>query len=133
MAAESDVKGIDVNRVTEWFEAHVPDARPPLSFEACAGGHSTLTYKVTDASGRCRVLRRPPLHHALATAHDMAREHRIIAALGKTAVPVAPAIGYCADPAVTGAPFYVMGFVPGTVLHDTETALAALAESHRRR
>ena len=37
------------------------------------------------------VLRRPPTGAVLATAHDMAREHRIISAVGTTAVPVAPA------------------------------------------
>ena len=69
---------------------------------------------------RCRRpparVRRPPLGHVLATAHDMAREHRIIAALGPTPVPVPPALGLCTDEAVNGAPFYVMGFVEGEVL-----------------
>ena len=59
------------------------------------------------------VLRRPPLGHVLATAHDMGREHRIISALAGTTVPVAPALGYCDDIEVNGAPFYVMGFVDG--------------------
>ena len=62
----------------------------------------------------------------LATAHDMGREHRIIAALGPTDVPVPPAVGLCADDAVNGAPFYVMGFVDGHVVRDAETAAAGL-------
>ena len=61
-------------------------------------------------------MRRPPLGHVLATAHDMAREHRIIAAVGTTGVPVPPALGLCTDESVNGAPFYVMGFVDGVVL-----------------
>ena len=68
------------------------------------------------------VLRRPPLGHVLATAHDMAREHRIIAAVGQTDVPVPPALGLCTDADVNGAPFYVMGHVDGVVLDSPDKA-----------
>jgi aminoglycoside phosphotransferase (APT) family kinase protein len=63
----------------------------------------------------------------------MGREHKIIAALGPTAVPVAPALGYCDDPAVNGAAFYIMEFVPGEVIHDATIAEKALDEKGRRR
>lgn len=125
-------QGIDLLAVTAWFEKELHGVRPPLVFELIAGGHSNLTYKVTDASGTLHVLRRPPLHHVLPTAHDVGREHRIIAALGKTSVPVPPALGFCADPGVTGAPFYVMEFVPGHVLHDVDIASSALDQGARR-
>ena len=116
------IKGVDVERVTEWFEANVADVRGPLSFDLIAGGHSNLTYTVTDATGVRYVLRRPPLGHVLATAHDMSREHKIISALGPTDVPVAPALGLCTDDTVNGAPFYVMDFVDGLVLRDGAAA-----------
>jgi aminoglycoside phosphotransferase (APT) family kinase protein len=116
------VPGIDVERVTAWLAANVAGARPPFTFDVIAGGHSNLTYKVTDVTGERFVLRRPPLGHVLASAHDMGREHRIISGLRKSAVPVAPALGYCDDPDVNGAPFYVMGFVDGFVLRDRGTA-----------
>ena len=73
----------------------------------------------TQADGHW-VLRRPPLGHVLATAHDMGREHTIISALGPTDVPVAAAVGLCTDEAVNGAPFYVMGFVDGLVVRDAD-------------
>ena len=111
-----DDAGVDVPRVTEWIVEHVPGVAAPLVFEFIAGGRSNLTYRVVDAAGRELVLRRPPLGNLLHTAHDMGREHRIIAALAPTDVPVAEALGHCDDPAVTGAPFYVMAFVPGVVL-----------------
>jgi aminoglycoside phosphotransferase (APT) family kinase protein len=110
------VHGIDVERVSAWLAAHVADAAPPFEFEVIAGGRSNLTYLVADAIGRLRVLRRPPLGHVLATAHDMAREHRILTAVGRTDVPVPRVLGLCDDPAVNGAPFYVMDHVPGLVL-----------------
>ena len=116
------VEGIDVPRVTEWLRDAVPTLAPPVQFELIAGGRSNLTYRVTDTAGAAWVLRRPPLGHVLATAHDMGREHRIISALAPTDVPVAPVIGLCTDDAINGAPFYVMDFVDGTVIRDASVA-----------
>jgi len=125
------IEGIDADRVTDWFRANIGGAEPPLTFELIAGGRSNLTFKVVDAAGRRIVLRRPPLGHVLATAHDMAREHRLIAAVGLTDVPVPPALALCTDESVNGAPFYVMGFVDGEVLDSAEKA-ALLAPEVRR-
>ncbi len=95
----------------------------PLRFELVAGGHSNLTFRVSDAAGRRWALRRPPLGHVLATAHDMGREHRIISALADSGVPVPRTVGLSPDDAVNGAPFYVMEFVEGIVVRDVDTAL----------
>ena len=103
-----------------WLEANVDGAVGPFTAELIGGGRSNLTYTVTGADGRRLVVRRPPLGHVLATAHDMAREHRIIAALGPTPVPVPATLGLCTDEAVNGAPFYVMEFVDGEVLDSPE-------------
>jgi aminoglycoside phosphotransferase (APT) family kinase protein len=121
MNAPATIPGVDRDRVTEWFQAHT-DATAPLAFELIAGGRSNLTFRVEDARGRAWVLRRPPLGHVLATAHDMGREHRIISALAATDVPVAPVVGLCTDEAVNGAPFYVMDFVDGIVVRDGSVA-----------
>jgi aminoglycoside phosphotransferase (APT) family kinase protein len=64
------------------------------------------------------VLRRPPLGHVLATAHDMGREFRVISALAPTDVPVPGTLLLCADDSVLGAPFYLMERVEGVVLRD---------------
>jgi aminoglycoside phosphotransferase (APT) family kinase protein len=124
--------GIDETKVTAWFDEHVPGVESPLTFTLIAGGHSNLTYRVEDQAGSAWVLRRPPLGHVLATAHDMRREFTIISALGPTDVPVAPAIGLCTDEAVNGAPFYVMDFVDGLVVRDAAAA-RAMPEAARRR
>ena len=73
--------------VLPWLEANIAGAKAPFSFTVIAGGHSNLTYGVVDANGNKYVLRRPPLGHVLASAHDMGREHRIISALSKSNVP----------------------------------------------
>ncbi len=129
---ERTVEGIDVARVTGWFEANVAGVRPPLTFDLIAGGHSNLTFRVDDAAGATWVLRRPPLGQVLATAHDMGREHTIISALGPTAVPVPPALGLCTDPEVNGAPFYVMGFVDGHVVREAAAAERFTPQQRRR-
>ena len=129
------IEGVDADKVTRWFEQHVPGTTPPLAFELIAGGRSNLTFKVTDSSEPANTfaLRRPPVSHVLPTAHDMGREYRIISALQDTPVPVAPSIGFCDDADVNGAPFYVMGYVDGHVLRDATTAEKLLDEAGRRR
>jgi aminoglycoside phosphotransferase (APT) family kinase protein len=116
------VEGIDIARVSAWLDDNIEGATSPYTFELIAGGRSNLTFTVNDANGRRVVLRRPPLAQVLATAHDMAREHRIISAVGRTSVPVPRALGLCTDIEVNGAPFYVMGFVDGVVLDSPERA-----------
>lgn len=124
--------GIDAEGVAGWFAEHVPGAVAPLTYQLIAGGHSNLTYSVTDATGQKFVLRRPPLGQVLATAHDMGREHTIIAALAGTDVPVAPVHGLCTDESVNGAPFYVMDFVDGTVVR-SQTEADSLTVAQRQR
>ena len=123
--------GIREPQVSAWLTAHIAGATAPFVFELIAGGHSNLTFKVTDALGNRYVLRRPPLSHALASAHDMGREYRIISSLHDSQVPVAPALGLCVDIEVNEAPFYVMSFVDGLIIRDNETARRELTEATR--
>lgn len=124
------MEGIDVVAVTAWFADRVENLVTPLDFELLAGGHSNLTYRVTDGAGRTYVLRRPPLGHVLQSAHDMGREHKIISALQGSSVPVATTVDLCSDHSVNDAPFYVMDYVAGPVLHDHDAA-ADLSEDDR--
>ena len=128
----AEVKGIDEARVVPWLEANVDGFVGPAEFTLIAGGHSNLTFGVTDANGTKYVLRRPPLGHVLQSAHDMGREHKIIKALGPTSVPVPPALGYCEDVEVNGAPFYVMAFVDGYIIRTSDIAKEKLTEDQRR-
>jgi aminoglycoside phosphotransferase (APT) family kinase protein len=128
---EASPAGIDVEPVTRWMADNV-GAEGPLHFTRIKGGHSNLTYRIDDAAGTSFVLRRPPLGDLLPTAHDMSREWRFISAFHATPVPVPPPLGYCDDKAITGAPFYVMGFVDGYVMHDASTAESAFDEAGRR-
>lgn len=107
------MQGLDDERVSRWFTDTIDGAEDPYRYELIVGGRSNLIFRVTDAAGERYVLRRPPAGHVLATAHDMAREHRIIAAVGRTEVPVPTTLGLCLDETVNGAPFCVMQYVDG--------------------
>jgi aminoglycoside phosphotransferase (APT) family kinase protein len=122
-AAAAEVPdGIDRAGVEGWFESNVAEAETPLSFERISGGRSNMTFGVRDSAGHAWALRRPPLGKRLGSAHDMGREHRVIAALQNTPVPVPPVVGLCEDESVNGAPFYVMGFVDGPILRQADDA-----------
>jgi aminoglycoside phosphotransferase (APT) family kinase protein len=110
----NDPQGLDTRAVTEWLEGVSPDAvAGPFEASLITGGKSNLTYLVTDGRHEY-VVRRPPLGHVLATAHDMSREYTVMAALKPTPVPVPTMVALCDDVDVIGAPFYVMERVEGT-------------------
>ncbi|MYV44360.1 phosphotransferase family protein [Streptomyces sp. SID2888] len=123
--------GLDLDRLHGLLDAERPGlVTRPLTGRLIEGGRSNLTYAVSDGTARW-VVRRPPLGHVLATAHDMRREHRVISALHPTAVPVPRPILLCEDESVLGAPFYVMDFVEGTPYRTAEQ-LAALGPGRTR-
>ncbi|TCB92165.1 phosphotransferase family protein [Micromonospora zingiberis] len=112
--------GLDLGRLGRYLADRRPDlATAPLRAELITGGRSNLTYLLW-AGGQELVLRRPPLGHVLATAHDMSREFRVISALAPTDVPVPHAVLLCPDPDVIGAPFYLMRRVPGEVFRSRQ-------------
>ena len=112
----SDLPGLDLDAFRRWYD----DVRPgeiagDLSGELIAGGKSNLTYVVTDGASEW-IVRRPPLGHVQATAHDMGREFTAMSALAATDVPVPTMYAHCADADVLGAPFYVMSRVDGVAM-----------------
>jgi aminoglycoside phosphotransferase (APT) family kinase protein len=121
----TELPGLDLASLRSWMDSARPGLRRgELSAELIAGGKSNLTYRVDDTV-HAWALRRPPLGHVLPTAHDMAREYRVISALASTRVPVPTTVALCEDPEVLGAPFYLMSYVDGLVLSQPG-ALAAL-------
>ncbi|WNI14870.1 phosphotransferase family protein [Actinacidiphila sp. ITFR-21] len=131
MTETDDPPGLDLGRLRGHLDRELPGlVAGGLRARLLEGGRSNLTYAVTDGTGSW-VVRRPPLGHVLATAHDMAREHRVISALAGTPVPVPGTLLLCTDPEVVGAPFYVMESVPGTPYRD-ERQLRAIGPERTR-
>jgi aminoglycoside phosphotransferase (APT) family kinase protein len=127
----TDLPGLDLERFAAWFDGARPgEIGGPLQGRLIAGGRSNLTYEVSDGT-KSWVVRRPPLGHVLATAHDMAREYRVITALRDTSVPVPRSYALCTDSDVLGAPFYVMSNVNG-VAYRTADQLSAVGPARTR-
>jgi aminoglycoside phosphotransferase (APT) family kinase protein len=133
VTASADLPGLDLTALTAWLDDEQPGTRRgALRAELVAGGRSNLTYRLDD-DVHSWVLRRPPLGHVLATAHDMAREHRVIGALAQTTVPVPTPVALCADAerSPIGAPFYLMERVDGLVLRTaSDLQRLTLAQRH---
>ncbi|MFE3542575.1 phosphotransferase family protein [Nocardia sp. NPDC059177] len=128
--AELPVAGVDPPAIGRWFTALGIEHTAPLRFDRIGLGQSNLTYLVRDGGERRWVLRRPPLGHLLASAHDVVREARIMAALASTEVPVPRILGVLDDPAVSEVAMVLMEFVDGQVV-DTMPVAEALTPAHR--
>jgi aminoglycoside phosphotransferase (APT) family kinase protein len=104
----------------------------PVSVEQFPSGHSNLTYRVR--LGRLEVvLRRPPFGSRVRSAHDMAREYRVLSKL-HTAYPAAPqALLFCDDLGVLGAPFYLMEPIRGLIIRRDAPAGVSLPPQTARR
>jgi aminoglycoside phosphotransferase (APT) family kinase protein len=77
------------------------------------------------------VLRRPPLSHVQATAHDMGREFRILTALAPTGFPAPKPYALCDDDSVLGAHFYIMEYVDGIIAVDANDVAKRFDEKKR--
>jgi len=124
VTTDANPPGLDLDTLRPWLAERLSDRVDPgagLGAELIAGGRSNLTYLLSWGGTRM-VVRRPPLGHVLPTAHDMGREHRVLAALADTEVPVPRPLALCDDESVIGAPFYVMEYVPGRVLRTADDA-----------
>ena len=105
---------IERDRLEPYLRAHLPGAEGPLEIAQFSGGHANLTYLLRFGA-REFVLRRPPLGPVAATAHDMAREHRVLSVLHRAFALAPECYLHCADRDIIGAEFMVMerrrGFV----------------------
>jgi len=126
-----NAEGYDIPAVERWIDENVATLKPPFEWTQLQGGHSNLTYRLDAQDGSAAVVRRPPQGELLPKAHDMSREWALISALGPTPVPVPQALGFCPDPEVTGAWFYVMGLVDGRPLYSAQETRDWVPEARR--
>lgn len=97
-----------------WLRRTLDDPGP-FTTSRLSGGNSNETLLLESPAGR-RILRHPPPASIAPSAHAMDREHRVLVALGGHAVPAPAALGLCADPDVSGAPWLLMEHVDGVPL-----------------
>jgi aminoglycoside phosphotransferase (APT) family kinase protein len=98
---------LDPERVGRFLGGRIPHAAGTPEIWQFPGGHANLTYLVRYPAVDY-VLRRPPHGDLAPGAHDMAREYRVLSVLYRAFPPAPRAYVYCEDPAVVGAPFFVM-------------------------
>jgi aminoglycoside phosphotransferase (APT) family kinase protein len=116
--------GLDLTALDRYLQQQGIPRSGQLRAALISGGRSNLTFEIRDAASAW-VLRRPPMHGLTPSAHDMAREYKVVAALADTSVPVAPPVILCDDESVLGAPFAIVEFVEGRIVR-TRDELEAL-------
>ena len=122
-----DNQRLDEAALERWFRAQVADPAEPLTLGQFSRGASNPTYLISAGAQRW-VLRKKPPGQLLASAHQVDREYRAMAALGSVGFPVPRVRAYCADPLVVGTEFYVMDFLEGRIFRDARLPGMAPAE-----
>ena len=102
--------------------AHLADQGMTLDTDVAprqfSSGFGNLNYLIS-IDNHLRVLRRPPMGPVQPGSNDMGRESRILMRLWK-AFPLAPrCYHFCDDPAILGAPCFIMEYRPGLVIGGT--------------
>jgi aminoglycoside phosphotransferase (APT) family kinase protein len=104
---------IDTARLADWMDGRdLPGRGEPLELRLLSGGTQNEIYEIRRGEHRS-VIRIPPAGAPADRDAGILREWRIIEALDGTDVPHTPAVAVCADTAVLGRAFYLMGFVDG--------------------
>jgi len=119
---------VDEARVATWMDAEGLAPGLPIAVTRITTGHSNEVFRI-ERGDLVAILRRPPRTPLSPTAHDMAREFRLLRAFssptgwhGRKPVPVPVPMALCTDADVIGAPFYVMQPVDGVVVREAVPA-----------
>ena len=117
--------------LAQWLRGRLPAARDltvsALSGPAATGfSNDTLLFDVTYEAGgrretRALVCRVEPTGFAVFPTYDVGLQYRVMDALRTTGVPVPAMFGLERDPALLGAPFFVMERVEGRIPSDNPT------------
>lgn len=123
---------LDERELKDYLQAQLPELDTSgLEVKQFPSGHSNLTY-LLQLDERELVLRRPPFGAKIATAHDMQREYHILSHLVAVYPKVPRPLVYCEDPAVIGAPFYIMERLQGVILRSAAPKGLKLTASQMR-
>jgi aminoglycoside phosphotransferase (APT) family kinase protein len=109
-------------RVVDWVMTHASLACPPVRFSRLGNGRSNLTYALEDSLGHRWVLRRPPAGTRLDSAHDVAREYRILQRLQYSEVPVPRPIAFAEEGELGDYALALIEYVEGYVVEDEHSA-----------
>jgi len=129
---------VDADALARFLDANGLAPGAPLRVERITTGHSNEVFRI-DRGDLHLALRRPPRTPLSPTAHDMAREHRLLNAFAdpdgwhdRAPVPVPRVHALCTDPDVIGAPFYLMDLVDGVVVREKLPSILAADDGAAR-
>lgn len=134
-----DEDAFDTDAVAAWLRAnaadpHGLDVEPEV--RQFSGGASNLTFLLRypggERPGRDLIMRTAPKGTKAKGAHDMHREFFIQSRLAGVFPYVAPMIGFCEDPGVIGADFYVMERIEGIIPRSEWPAAVPLSAEQAR-
>ena len=122
----------DVSRFSDWL-GDVTGEPAEVTVTPISGGASCEMFRV-ERLGQSWVVRRAPVTSVSDTAHQVIREARVMQSLSGSGVPVPAVLAMGEDPAVLGAPFFVMSYVDGAVVRrdGLPPALAAAQQTHHQ-
>ncbi len=110
---------LDIAGLQPFLQEHFRQSGP-ISVKQFPSGHSNLTYLIRVGDERLGkrdlVLRRPPFGSKVKSAHDMAREYRVLSKLHNAYHPAPNAVLYCDDLSILNSPFYLMEPIRGLIL-----------------
>jgi aminoglycoside phosphotransferase (APT) family kinase protein len=115
----------DEARLLAWWRDAIGPVEA-LEVRQFKGGQSNPTFWVSDGA-QAHVLRKKPPGKLLPKAHQVEREHRVMAALADTDVPVPKVLGLCTDPEVIGTEFFVMEMLEGRIFWNVQLPNVASA------
>lgn len=107
----------DEAALARYLRDQLPGFDGQIQVRQFQGGQSNPTFHLHTAAGEY-VLRKKPPGKLLPRAHEVDREHRVMAALAATEVPVPRMRLMCHDESVIGTPFFVMDYVAGRIFAD---------------
>jgi aminoglycoside phosphotransferase (APT) family kinase protein len=107
----------DEAALIRYLRGQLPGIDGQLEVRQFQGGQSNPTFHLRTA-GAEYVLRKKPPGKLLPRAHEVSREHRVMAALADSDVPVPRMRLLCQDESIIGTEFFVMDYVPGRLFPD---------------
>ena len=107
----------DETALVRYLRNQLPGFDGQIQVRQFQGGQSNPTFHLHTAAGEY-VLRKKPPGKLLPRAHEVEREHRVMAALAATDVPVPRMRLMCQDESGIGTPFFVMDYVAGRIFTD---------------
>ncbi len=116
---------LNVANLRVFLREQFPELTGELTVQQFPAGYSNLTYFL-QLGDRELVLRRPPFGANIKSAHNMAREHHLLATLQPVYAKVPKPLVYSSDEAIIGSEFYIMERIQGIILRQkppTEFAL----------